>query len=214
MTASKIKWSPNVQFHPYVGQYYERGLVGSKKVLLLGESHYRPSDPLSLKAKQEFTITNFEDYASSNCQIYPRNGFWGRLQCLATRSQNPTRDASAEAWRRLAYANYVQDFVGQKARVRPTPTLWETGEAALMELLRRLRPDVVLVLGRATWNHLGDHTGKYIPVDGKLASRDGRVWAMPTGRGDALSTWVYHPSSSQHSVEKSIRIFEELLACP
>ncbi|MEP6908259.1 MAG: hypothetical protein ABI858_09805 [Pseudoxanthomonas sp.] len=201
-------WSSAVYFIPSVGPEYESGLVDGKRVLLLGESHYA-SDPAAPASGRRCTRDVFDDYQT--CDLWPGNRFFGKLQRIATRNTNPTAQESNLAWERIAFANFVQEFVGDGPRQRPTRDQWKTGQPALTEIVRRLRPHAVLVLGRATWNHITDgQASDEAPI--QMPGRPERsIWLMPYEGGYAKSTWIYHPSTGYDSTASAIKVFEALL---
>jgi G:T/U-mismatch repair DNA glycosylase len=201
-------WTSAVYFLPSIGPLYESGLAGGKRVLLLGESHYA-SNAEAVASGRQCTRQNFDDFWT--CGIYPGNRFWGKLQRIAARNVQPTKAESQEAWKRLAFANFVQQFVGEGPRQRPTRDQWKTGQAALTEIVQRLRPHAVLVLGGETWNHIteGEASGEP-PIE--IAGRPDRsIWLMPYEGGYAKSTWIYHPATGYDSNASAIKVFAELL---
>lgn len=206
---NELEWSDAVHFHPLVGPQYQQGLVAGLRVLLLGESHYdaAPTDG----DERETTQDEFKDYWEDTCKIYPGNRFWGRLQRIVTRDLAPTPAESAAAWRRIAFANLVQRFVGSSSRDRPSRGMWATGRPAFDEIVQKLRPHAVLVLGKATWAHIGCDSGYYaqevIPAPRELR----RIWIMPWAGGATQLTWVFHPASNKDSSEVCIAIFSALL---
>lgn len=201
-------WSNAVYFIPSVGPEYESGLVDGKRVLLLGESHYA-SDPAAVALGRRCTTCNFNDYWT--CDLCPGNRFWGKLQRIATRNIAPTAVESQSAWKRIAFANFVQEFVGDGPRQRPTPDQWKTGQPALNEIIRRLRPHAVLVLGGETWNHIKEgQASDELPIQ-TPGRPDRSIWLMPYEGGYAKSTWIYHPATGYDSNASAIKVFEALL---
>jgi uracil-DNA glycosylase len=201
-------WSSAVYFIPSVGPRYESGLVDGKRVLLLGESHYA-SDADAIASGRRCTTDYFDDYWT--CDLLPGNRFEGKLQRIATRNPEPTALESQLAWKRIAFANFVQEFVGDGSRQRPSRAQWKTGQPALSEIVRRLRPHAVLVLGRATWNHITEGQASDEPPIEILGRPSRSIWLMPHEDGYAKSTWIYHPSTGYDSTASAINVFEALL---
>lgn len=201
-------WSSAVYFIPSVGPLYDSGLVEGKRVLILGESHYA-SDPEAVALGRRCTTDCFDAYQT--CGLWPGNRFWGKLQCIATRNTAPTAQESNSAWKRIAYANFVQEFVGDGPRQRPSPDQWKTGQRALTEIVHRLRPDAVLVLGHATWNHITEGQASDEPPIQTPGRPDRSIWLMPYEGGYAKSTWIYHPATGYDSNASAIKVFESLL---
>jgi hypothetical protein len=206
--ASPSAWSEAVYFTPFVGDDYELGLDGAR-VLLLGESHYggvsrKPGDG------PDCTQYNFGDYTSDDCDIDVPPQFFRKLPRILARDENVTQLESAAAWRRIAYANFVQEFVGGHARMRPNHDQWKRGQAALTEFAEKLRPDVVLVLGAQLWNHITE--GRPSKEANIIAERcDREVWLIPHDHGFARASWIYHPSTNYESLSSAMGVFAELM---
>lgn len=207
--ASPSAWSPAVYFTPFVGDDYDLGLVDGVRVLLLGESHYGvPSSAPG--CGRDCTQSNFDGYMDEDCDLDNQPQFFRKLPRIVTRDENVTQVGSAAAWRCIAYANFVQEFVGPHARMRPSHDQWKRGQAALTEFVETLRPDVVLVLGAQLWNHIVD--GQASNEERISADRSNReVWLIPHKDGFARSSWIYHPSTNYESLPSAIGVFAELL---
>lgn len=204
-------WPEAIGFVPFVGPAYESG-IAARRVLLLGESHYLPDDndcdPAHPRA---FTRCIFEACATEvDNRAWPR--FFRRCDAIVARHPSPAASDAAEAWRHIAFANLVQSFVGNAARQRPTRAQWAQCPQAFDQLMACLRPDVVLALGRGTWNNTPDRGERVAGIPSVRGERD--VWRMPYDGGEALMTWVYHPSTPRESATTSIAVFEALLALP
>ena len=196
-------------FTPFVGDDYDLGLIDDTRVLLLGESHYGTvsDDPGSGPDCTQYT---FGDYTRDDCDFSQESQFFRKLPCILTRDEDVTQVESAAAWRRIAYANFVQEFVGAHARMRPSRDQWKRGQAALTELAEKLQPDVVLVLGAQLWNHVteGRPTNE-AAIRAERCDRD--VWLIPHDQGFARTSWIYHPSTNYESLSSSTGVFAELL---
>ena len=201
-------WTSAVYFIPSIGPLYCSGLTDGKRVLLLGESHYG-SDAEAVALGRQCTTHNFDDYQT--CDLSPGNRFWGKLQRIVTRNAAPTAQESNSAWKHIAYANFVQEFVGDGPRQRPSRDQWKTGQPALTELVHRLRPHALLVLGRATWNHITEGRASNEPPIQIPGRPDRSIWLIPYEGGYAKSTWIYHPATGYDSTASAIKVFESLL---
>ncbi|CAN5418067.1 hypothetical protein BH09GEM1_BH09GEM1_47330 [soil metagenome] len=98
-------------------------------------------------------------------------------------------------WRSLAFYNYSQEFAGDHARQQPSRGHWESAQAPFREVLDFLSPSVVLVCGKALWQHVRKIGGlsdePFInPIDELERSRVARLVAGPTVLG-----MIAHPSS-------------------
>jgi hypothetical protein len=55
-------------------------------------------------------------------------------------------------WHSVAFYNYIQEFVGSRARERPTEEMWNDAEKPFFMILTKLKPDFILVLGKSLWD--------------------------------------------------------------
>lgn len=70
-------------------------------------------------------------------------------------------DAKSKFWSRVAFYNYCQEIVADKARVRPKDAIWKNSEPAFNEVLKQLKPDLVVVLGKELSRKIPDITDEY-----------------------------------------------------
>lgn len=202
-------WSPAVHFIPTVGPDFDAGLVPGVRVLLLGESHYGVASDAPGWGR-DCTQYHFDSFMDESCDIDNQSQFFRKLPRIVTRDTGVTQAESAAAWRRVAFANFVQDFVGAHARMRPTREQWTQGQVALTELAQKLRPDVVLVLGAQLWNHITEGCGGgENAIHADRHERD--VWLIPHDGGYARASWIYHPSTNYETVDSAISVFAELI---
>lgn len=193
-------WPAEIGFVPFVGPRYEEGIDGSR-VLLLGESHYRKEGvDNSPVVSRPYTRKVFGDRTEPTRK--PGDGrYFPPIDRLLTNRAAPTAAQAAAAWEKVAFSNLIQEFVGTSAGGSRCTKQFATGSRILVEHgLAFLRPDVVLVLGRAVWRGLdaGSIRNDLQPYNAKhvrprhLASRE--IWSLLYKNGEALMTWVYHPS--------------------
>lgn len=134
-----------VNFHPFVGKKYYDSRYGAR-VMVLGESHYGDG----IDDENGFTQLVIHEHA-----FKPGFAFFSKLtNVLRGRTDYPTEEERVEAWEHIAFYNYVQEFVGGSARIAPTPEMWEASYAPFVEVVRELKPDVILVLGYRLWDNV------------------------------------------------------------
>ena len=75
---------------------------------------------------------------------------------------NP-RVTHVEAQENYTLNSYIQQLVRDTSAKRPTSGMWAGAAAPFLGILRELRPDAVLVLGRAVEQHLPADFPKEIP---------------------------------------------------
>jgi hypothetical protein len=207
--ASATVWSPPVYFTPVVGEHYDDGLVDGVRVLILGESHYA-SIAKQAEWGRDCTQINYDDYTDDSCNFDNESQFFKKLPRILTRKTDVTMLESAAAWRRIAFSNFVQEFVGEFAGIRPKAAQWKQGQLALTELADKLDPHVILVLGSKLWDHI--KKGRSSEEHSIAADhRDRYIWLIPTKSGFARSSWIFHPCTNRERLCSAIGVFEELL---
>jgi hypothetical protein len=117
---------------------------------------------------------------------------------IATCTGNlPTTDERIEFWDSVAFYNYIQEFVGSAPRQAHSYGLWERSHPAFAEVMLRLKPQLVLVIGLLNWGNIDGLDGWY----GRNLSlapkpRYNQTWWYPLGHGNvALALHVKHMSS-------------------
>ncbi len=108
----------------------------STKVLVLGESWY--GDPIPLLRYIPAWIAGSE-----------RDALFSRLYRASRHSSATTDEVGCRAsfWNSLAFTNFVPGTVGAVRRNRPSVTHFRTGQPYLSDVLARLQPANVLILG-------------------------------------------------------------------
>ncbi|WP_460824379.1 hypothetical protein [Lysobacter olei] len=208
--ALESAWSNAVHFIPLVGPEYDDGLVSDVRVLLLGESHYG-DDSAAEGFGRDCTQYWFQDYLNESYDIDGDSQFFRKLPRILARDVKVTQLGSAAAWRRAAYANFVQALVGERARTRPSRQQWLDGQRALTEMAEKLQPDVVLVLGAQLWSHITEGC-KSDEAAISAQKRPREVWLIPNGTGGyARASWIYHPSTNYESLESAIGVLSTLI---
>lgn len=164
------------------------------RLLVLGESHYDAGARGS-----DFTRWLTREYVDGRMT----HRFWTRLaRTIAGRPLG--RDECRAFWHSVAFYNFIQEIVGTRARVRPTPEMWSAGQRPFLHVLSMLNPDAVLVVGSQLWNHLPQ------APRGELQLDDGSKW--PTrlyerpGRPPITATFIKHPAWPRFSVNGSSRV--------
>lgn len=136
-------------FDPWIGPLYESEGLDGLKLLILGESHYGPHG---------------SEHADKTKQVVARHVSEKRYRLLTTTSKMTlgrggrgrlSHSDRTAFWDRVAFANYIQAFVGESAEARErTAKMWEDARGPFEQNLRELRPDALLVLGLGVSEHL------------------------------------------------------------
>lgn len=178
-----------VRYFPWIGEYYEAGLNGTK-VLVIGDSHYgkAPGD------EQNFTRDVLQMHLSGEQRI----NFFTNIARAITGEPNSILDQNV-FWKFISFYNYVQGAVGE-ARARPSTTQGIDAQEAFEEILDRLQPDKILILGNFVWDMTpsNGHEGK--PIQAKDSDKTMATWYYPTRSGKVIATGkLEHPSSGGFS---------------
>jgi hypothetical protein len=130
----------SIKFKPWLGDNYENENI---KILILGESHYGNSD----ENKETFTQDVIKSWALR--EEGSIKFFTTIAKVLSDKIDEWLSDDDAkEFWNKVVFYNYIQDFVGQNARIRPTDEMWRQAEKPFNEVLLKYQPDIVVVLGK------------------------------------------------------------------
>ena len=184
-------------FMPWIGPDYQNGGFHGLRVLILGESHY--SWDLEPDQVRYATRRVVQDELSGAF----RHRFHARVLRVmrGSRGRLPGEEIS-RFWNGVAFYNYVQEFVGNSPRDRPSPAQWEHAATVLPTVLAALRPHFVLACGRGLYEHL-----KLVPdltsapefgADDYTRSRE-----IATGSGErGVVGLIYHPASVGFSARK------------
>lgn len=209
---SMKSWPKDIGFVPFVGEHYDKG-IGGAKVLLLGESHYISEKDKCKDAGSSYTRCIFGECETETDTDKRKEWgrFFRRLDEIVCLSESPTGKGAADAWRHIAFANFIQNSVGSSASSRKGKD-WESGKCAFPILLGMLQPDVILVLGKMTFDRTPDLNGEKLgELQIKALEPHRSLWKMPHESGSALMSWVYHPSWNKDSQKNRIAVFEKLL---
>jgi len=134
-----------IRFEPYVGERYNNSGYGIR-LLVVGESHYDDDSSAG---------SDFTSYVVEQNAFEAGTSFFTKLTKLLKGSDAALTDEDrVEAWKHVAFYNYVQEIVGDAARISPTKEMWRAAREPFEEVVNRLRPDVILVLGVNLWNQM------------------------------------------------------------
>lgn len=211
-----------VAFLPYEGSEYQRRFC-KHRVLLLGESHYdSKGEGNGPEVTRGYTREEFGDLAKIDGQkrLFPC------LDQMLVGTENPTPEEAAAAWCRVAYINLSQRFAPNVPGRRSAPLSdLRTGEELLAKhVLPRLRPTVIVVLGRKTWRAIqrAKEVPDLEPYQAECVNRGGRrryverreIYRLSYEGGSAWMTWLYHHSVNIEHWSDRARALRHLLKLP
>lgn len=179
-------WSSTVAVHPWVGDNYNNPIHFKYKTLILGESNY--TDPpenfnssLVIRCVEDDLAVGYPERDTSGfCRFSTkiRRIIFGRNELLGPNG----------LWHDVAFYNFVQSLVGGTSRVRPTFKMWGESAPAFIEVVEKLQPSRVLVLGKANWNNLLQHV--------QHQQESPHIATLTVGANSITAGYINHPSSS------------------
>lgn len=179
-------WTQIIAVHPWVGERYRSPLHFKYKTLILGESNFTESHKFRSNLVIECVLSDMETDSSEErdttgfCRFSTkiRRIIFGRCETIGSNS----------FWQDVAFYNFVQSLVGDKARIRPTLEMWQEAVPAFIEIVSKLKPDRIFVLGKANWKNLLEH------IEHEVI--DQFVVKLKIGSEFVTAGYVNHPSSS------------------
>ena len=136
-----------IVFKPWIGENYKKGVKG-KKILILGESHY---------GEKGAEYDNFTKEVVKEVGISKSIAYFTKIAksiLLLGSNESISHKQKEKFWHSVAFYNYVQCFVGEGPRERPTTEMWESSKKPFIEILNTLYPDIVVVFGCELWDNL------------------------------------------------------------
>ncbi len=192
---------PNYQgvtFHPWVGASYGRdNRFGGVRLLILGESHYGIGEEHH-NTTQDVVRCWGQELPELRGNEHRHMGFFTKTSKLLRRDSGELTQPDREAiWEDVAFYNFVQTFVGDCPRTRPTGNQWRDAQEPLDTVLSVLDPDAMLVLGYGlAW---------------QMCALDAQWTTITYGASRTVhAAVVMHPSGPMR-YDKNMCIFEDLL---
>jgi len=157
----------NVNFAPWIGKNYEKG-IDERKILILGESHHWGEDINDgvneelrngkyLKFTQQ-VVESYVDYQKGNKE----HQSWMNTFTKFIKEFYNWEDSKInliDFWDSVMFYNYVQ-YPISNPRISPTQEQFNQSEKAFHEILDKYQPDVIIIWGMRLWGNMPD-IGKY-----------------------------------------------------
>jgi hypothetical protein len=180
-----------VKSHPHIGKDYCCGISGLR-ILILGESHYRENGKGLYERYTRDVVHERKESANTK-------RFFGRIADLFEIEDDAF-------WNQVAFYNYIQVSL-PRARIRPEEDMWRGGLRAFREVLARLSPQFILVLGKALWENLPGPEQEQlfisnVNVSSAYGEQTGCLYRTAQDGGRVLLFAISHPSSFGWTVEK------------
>lgn len=130
-----------MRFKPWIGPKYSTDGLFGIRVLALGESHY---------ADDNLNRDTFTSDIVRECVYQGRFAFFTKvaklLRGMDAKSRIPN-DVLHDTWDRIAFYNYIQQPLSGP-RIRPTNEMWNEAGRIFPDVLRKLEPQIIVVLGK------------------------------------------------------------------
>lgn len=195
---------------------YGRGELTSR-LLIVGESHYHKGR--SLQEQKQFTCRTVQDVIGGK-----REAFFTKVAALFDLEPS-------EFYPQVAFYNYLQKIMRTPRQpVSDAERRTDLDRRLFIEILTKLRPNRVLILGKTNWRYLPScypgNTGAELCVASELSlalqgnlhsSEQNAHWYRTGPRSWALVGAVAHPSSkgfSPKSWRKWVKKFMEYEGAP
>jgi hypothetical protein len=188
-----------LQFVPWVGRDYGHDpLPGTRRLLILGESHYEWCKACWGESRQRGSDLTCRCVAErivldDNKSIQ----HWRNIE-YALMANRPDRVDRQAFWHGVAYYNYVQSVVGFFAGggrpPKPTAQMWRDAEATFLKVVEQLVPDLVVVLGFGLWKKLPNPTGRLTAICAIGKEIERCAYAI-RGRKTVVACRVRHPAA-------------------
>ena len=188
----------SVFFLPWVGRDYNSGGIFSKRIMVLGDSHYcgSPCNRCGVNPNSKcnsFTTDVIESYLNPSCE---REG-WMPTYLKFERSlvnHETTFEESRQIWDSLLFYNYLQVAM-QGPRQAGTDGQYMDARKPFFEVMNMYQPDLLVVWGMRLW--------KKLPVDFWEDCAEMEVDGYPIQNGfyrlrngkKVRAVCVYHPSA-------------------
>ena len=217
----------NVFLKPWVGENYAQEGYKSKKILVVGDSHYcNKEDCEKWKAgcgdwenkcsnkdlQTKNIVTWYLDCSPAGEKRGARSEGWMRTYDTFTdvfHGEKCSYETLQDFWNSIVYYVYVQRAVPSHTKA-PSSELYQKSEKAFFEILAEYKPDVVFVWGMRIWAHNKFPNG--IRLAGK-AIHDDRGGCLAYYNDGVRDIPVYrlgHPSHNSLKMEDSKKIQEVL----
>lgn len=178
-------WSNAVQVHPWIGSNFEAPKHFPRKTLLLGESNFTKPELFVSSLVQDCVRGDISDHSNDRdstgfCRFSTklRRILFGDGEVIEP----------SDLWGDVVFYNFVQFLVGGESRIRPTQEMWENSVPAFSEIITKLNPLQILVLGKENWTNLLKHI-EHERIDEYMAT-------LKVGSNRITAVYINHPSSS------------------
>ncbi len=181
---------PSLTFEPWVGTGFTDTSRWGCRLLLMGESHYDEG----FGQGSQLTSYVVRRHINRDGKQY---AFWTNIaRTFEGRAYGPPATRK-RFWDSVAFFNFIQGFVGDGPRQRPSEALWQDSRSGFWHVIEMLRPHCIVCFGFDLWDKLPAPSGadQRLNVDairGRVAKT--RLYRAPSGHA-CIAGYLRHPSS-------------------
>jgi hypothetical protein len=148
----------NVFFKPWIGEYYDTNKsVFSKKILIVGDSHYGEDN--GIDTYDNFTTEVINDYLDPNHSASWKGTFTKFMNSFVKNTKHETCSKN-KLWSSVSFYNYLQEFAGNDARLTHEYDYKKDRDIlAFCSVLSSLQPEVIISWGNNVWDALPRNLG-------------------------------------------------------
>ncbi len=188
-TARSKGAAATIRFLPWTPNAAEPRFEGVR-VLLVGESHYEEASLHDADASSDCTRNVVLEWG-----VHPpaRKTFFANTYAMLTgRPWSLGASGLERFWNSVFFCYYVQTLLPGGQRHRPTRQMWEAAQPVFRDVIERIRPEAVVVLGEDLWQNLPDQDES---LD-QLADGLGLICGYTLQDGSMVpAAHTHHPSS-------------------
>ncbi len=167
---------------PWVGECYENPKIFPYRTLIVGESNYT-DNPIQFSPSIVINCVS-DDLCGDDTKGFGR--FATKLRRTIFGAENDMGPAAF--WPNVAFFNFVQYLVGDAPRQRPTNEMWRDSVPVFGQVVERLKPERILVLGLENWRNLLGSVPHH-----SVSEYQAQIEICPYR---VLAGYVFHPSYS------------------
>jgi hypothetical protein len=195
-------YSDNIKLWPWEGSNYNKT---NPKILILGMSIYD-------KTKGRDVVQNYikglindnwnYSFFTRIINMFNNENHWEKIE------KDNYQLKKELFWNDVCFYEYIQDRMDEPLQKTPNK-YWENAKEPFLEILKKLKPDIVIALGYETYNNLPDIGEDGIRIQHKKNILEN--WKYKVGNKEIFVCKIEHPSSPRFNIDKHIELFDKFL---
>jgi len=182
----------NRLFQPWIGKQYGKESIFKIPILIVGESNYGESEGSEKDSKFTHKLINS---IIDGCW---KHNFFSNIQRTFVKDAN-TQELRTEFWHAVAHHEYIQDWL-PKPGIAPHEEMWAKAKPIFQEVVAEYQPKCILFVCKRVFDRVQPDFPAATPfVIDRRHTDTLHIYKKnphPTVKiGDALASWIYHPTS-------------------